>query len=301
MSAYQPFWISVFILSILSLISSFVVIITYIILLKKYNAQRKKIKDYVWILSFPQAYLMFNIIIESSNPAFGMNWYSNMVNESMMCWLLAFLRQFGLTFGLAAEICIAMGILLPTINNIGGHELDKRVKFHKVFTITSALVLSLLPLNAYGLTDAGSDEYGIEYYMCWISRDKKEYLLVYYIPLGLYMICCFCVFIYYVYLKYCKKQIMEQQENINQMIIYTGIYVIQWIPAILTRIYNVHSNGSMHVIMVSIFWIFVSSIGVSNMLVWIWYFSDSTIGCSKSIQLESDSSQYGSTFDKVLM
>ena len=263
--AYQIVFIIVFILTIISLFGSLYIVISYILRVYYHQKSREFIADYVWIMSLADIIFSLRIILTSSNVAINYNWQQNTSDGS--CWFWGFMVQLSTAFSSSMSIIIAIGILLPTINYQSRHAIEKNRKYHILFVSGVVLISCIIPMTKYGFASIGNSPnlYKIH---CWIS-DTKYYLSLY-LPITIYIISCFILLGYILYLRMKSQQ--NNNNGINQLILYTIVFIIEWLPAVFTRWHNVITKESAHITIVSCMWIGYSLKGIGNYLAWIWYF-----------------------------
>ena len=265
----------VFVLSIFSLFGSTIIIVTYIYQIYWLKYSRKLIQDYVWVASIADWFISLQINTVAYNIAFGTYNYKHISNG--LCYFLGFICQFAFMFSPTTNVVLILGVLLPTINSKPMDQLQKNSVYHRIFILTVSIIATLIPVGAYGISDVGTSQYNLDKTQCWIN--DSHYYLVLYIPITIYIIISISVIMYYFYLR-CNpknKNKIKQKQNVNQMIFYAILFVIQWLSSVIVRWYNVFDEISFSPGIVALFWIGHSIIGVGDAIVWICYFQNNEL------------------------
>jgi len=259
----------VFVIGILSLFGSSYILITYGIQVRCYNVRRNYINDYVWFMSISDFIVGIKTTLEVSQIVFNTEIFKNI--SPGLCGFVGFIGELFGVNGAAMHFVIAFFLLRPTIDGAGRKDLQDQRMHRIIFLISITLTSVIIPIifDAYGHTNSGSDDNNMSNYKCYIK--KPVFYLVQYIPITIYILCCLCIFVKYAYKRCCKNVDFKQIDIINQMILYTIIFVIQWSPAVIVRWCDVF-KAQFGVIATAMLTISLSWIGILNFVVWISYF-----------------------------
>ena len=271
---YQIIFAIVFILGVLSLIGSFTIIISYFIL-KYFNSKYvSMIKDYICVLSIFDFMFTFMVTLTASNPALNYNWHQNISNE--LCWFQGFIVQISTTGSSSISIVMVLGILWPLLAD----KPQSKQRYHIIIVSLIVTMSCCISITKYGFGIVG-DSLNLYRIYCWIS--DPNYFLTLYLPMSIYITISWFMLIYYFYIRFSTNKRITS--SINQLILYTIVFMIHWIPALIGRWFNIISKHAASIEIVTLMWIGFSIRGFGNVIIWFIYYKDYDISHKLSAKI----------------
>ena len=270
------FWI-VLVFTIISLYCELTIVCSYIYGCRRRNITRTPTKDYVWFMSIINVIIYLKVFDQALQYITKGFWIQKLPDG--WCYFLGLLDQFLWSLSTGISTAIALGLLLPTINNPQGiAELQNKRCVHIIIVGIVVFIQCLIPMfgNSYGIANAGTDDDDLDKFQCWIKDDAELMYLVFYVPITVYMALCLAVFLYYGYQYFCAN-IDDQVKNTSKpMIWYTLIFVIQWVPRIILRFLIAAGHLKLGMGLVFFFWLGYMIQGPGNLFIWVTFFHDNS-------------------------
>ena len=186
---------------------------------------------------------------------------------------LGFLGQFFDSLQANTWFGLAIFVLLPLIMNTSLVSIVQNKAVCHINNYVLIIVVSLccsVPLlffeNGYGLANAGSKEYGLKDFQCWIKDSNNHHRLFLYGPVTVY--CSISLILIF----YIIKQWIQTKELSwvsKQCVIYLLLCMFPWIFLCINRIYLLFGdNDSYPFILIAFAWIALNSRGITTYIVW---------------------------------
>eukprot|EP01084_Bolivina_argentea_P039090 72244_1 len=236
------------------------------------------VNDYVLYMSMWDLITHILTLFYWSQVGFNLHWVSHWPDS--ICSFCGFMIQLSIISAASWQICIAIN-LFRLMNGAPNDKLKmktcckigkfKVLNIHLYIWIWS-LLASFIPITHYGFTNNPESSEGFVKFECWINESGKEFTIILYIVLSIYIIISLVIFCYIA----CKKcNCISSDDNRTlpvQKILeaFTTICFIVYIFPTIERFYELYNAPWVGLVILHN--IALGSIGFGNFIIWIYYY-----------------------------